>query len=324
MVPQIQSSFATNGLFANKHFSTIYPALFRKIRLIYKRKRMETPDGDFFDADLLTGSGQNHLLLMHGLEGSSASGYIMGMADSFNRQGFHVHALNFRSCSGEMNRKAISYHSGFTADVRWYILQLLINEPKARIYLCGFSLGGNALLKYLAEEGAGIAPQIIAACAFSVPVDLASSAEVLASRENKVYMQRFLYSLKSKIKQKAALFPKQIDASYLSGVNNFRDFDNHYTAPLHGYVDAADYWEQCSSKFVLHRITIPVLLLNAVNDPFLHPSCFPQAHELNQANIFLEYPANGGHVGFKTGWNGTYWIEQRAADFFKTISAYDE
>ncbi|MCE2788100.1 MAG: alpha/beta fold hydrolase [Sphingobacteriales bacterium] len=323
-MPVIQSSFKAGGLFAHKHFSTIYPALFRKVKVGYARQRVETPDGDFFDADILAGSGKKHLILMHGLEGSSSSGYILGMARFFNLQGYHVHALNFRSCSGELNRLPISYHSGFTYDIRFYIKKLLQMNPDASIYLCGFSLGGNALLRYLAEEGDKIALQIKGACAVSAPIDLKSSAEVLASSQNSMYMKRFLKSMKNKMKQKAKQFPTHFQLNNLDAIKTFLDFDNQFTAPLHGYANAQEYWQQCSSKFVLHRIAAPVLLLNALNDPFLHPDCFPEEQEINNPNLFLEYPELGGHVGFKTSWLGNYWIEKRLFQFYKTIKLHDQ
>ncbi len=313
---ELKSTFSPRGLFRNAHFSTIYPALFRKIEIRYTRKRIITADTDFFDVDYIDASSHHYLILLHGLEGSSNSAYIKGMASYFNQLNVTVCALNFRSCSGVMNRLPGSYHSGFTEDLRLFLNQLITSDPDANIYLCGFSLGGNVLLKYLGEEGLSIHPQIKSAVAVSVPANLKSSAEVLSKWYNKVYMQRFLKSLIGKMKMKSSMFPHIIKVEGIDSITDFYEFDERYTAPLHGFEGALDYWNKCSSINYLDKIKIPTLFLSAENDPFLHPDCFPDVSDFNNPFLHVEYPRQGGHVGFLSGYKGNSWIESRASSFF--------
>lgn len=314
------NDYVAKGLFKNGHFSTIYPALFSQNQIAYQRQRLQTPDADFFDVDILPGATSNTLLLLHGLEGSSRSNYIQGMAAYFNAKGFTVYAINFRSCSGSDNLKPYSYHSGFTQDIRLLVQQLTKEQSKVNLLLCGFSLGGNVLLKYLGEEGESVSPQIKAAVAISTPVDLAASSRVLAGWQNTIYMNRFLKSLKSKMITKSASFKDLIDIRDMHHIKTFHQFDNRFTAPLNCFDSAETYYKRCSSKQFLHHIRVPSLLLNAMNDPFLsYPHCFPDATTVNNPYVKFVYPAHGGHVGFVNSKQGSSWYQSRADFFFNQV-----
>jgi len=242
------------------------------------------------------------------------------MAAALSGAGWDVLAWNFRSCSGEMNRSARLYHSGETGD-----LHLLVSRAAAkydRVALVGFSLGGNMTLKLLGEAPEHLPRNLVGSVTFSVPCDLASSAARLDRPENRVYTQRFLRSLKHKVRAKAAQMPGIIDPAGVRSIKTFREFDDRFTAPLHGFRDAADYWRQSSSRQFLSAIRIPALLVNARNDPFLGPECFPREEAAGSSVVFLEVPSSGGHVGFP-GFGGLLWSEARAMEFLGTLLRED-
>lgn len=234
------------------------------------------------------------------------------MAAALQRRGWDVLAWNYRGCSGESNRLLPFYHSGASGDLHHVVSHALAVHLAPRIDLVGFSLGGNMTLKYLGERE--VPPRLHRAVAFSVPCDLACSSIRLSSRTNRLYMDRFLRSLREKLEEKQPRFPDQIDLSGISRVRNFKQFDDRFTAPLHGFRDAEDYWARSSSRPFLPGIAIPALLVNAANDPFLGPGCFPREEAAASEWFHLEVPGDGGHVGFSTT-AGEYWSEHRAAAF---------
>lgn len=297
------------------HAETILPALFRKVQVPYIRKRFELNDGDFLDVDTVFQGNSRVLLQLHGLEGSSNSTYIKGMARFYQKRGWDIAVLNFRGCSGIPNRLLSSYHSGATQDLE-YIVHILLSQGNYRqMALAGFSLGGNVLLKFLGDPGHPKPPEIKAAVAISVPVDLKSSSLQLARPQNRVYMNRFLRSLKQKMLQKNTLFPGKLNLENLEKIRTFTEFDDRFTAPIHGFRDAEEYYRICSSVFYLKNITVPTLLMNARNDPFLAPACFPEQSPM----LHTQYPDFGGHTGFSMGFpNGTYWSEIRSEMFIKS------
>lgn len=294
---------------------TIIPALFRKVKDVnWKRERIITPDEDFIDIDWSTKPSDKLIIIFHGLESSSGRAYVRGMAKKFNDLGWSAAAMNFRGCSGEENKLYRSYHSGSSDDIK-FIIDFILNDKKFRhVILIGFSLGGNALLKYLGEMSENISDRIKSAVAVSVPCDLAASATALAQRTNYIYMKRFVNKLRIKFQQKARTNPGMMDVEKINSMTTFRDVDDLYTAPAHGYLNAEDYYNKCSSIYFLQNITIPTLILNAADDPFLTDGCFPYKEAEKNKNVFLEVPASGGHVGFKMN-NGEYWQEKRAAEF---------
>lgn len=294
---------------------TIVPALFRRVRrMTTERERLELPDGDFLDLDWARAGNDRLVILSHGLEANSDAPYIQGMAAALHRRGWDVLAWNYRGCSGEMNRLLPFYHSGATQDLDHVVRHALAVHPASRVDFVGFSLGGNLTLKYLGERE--VDPRLHRAVAFSVPCDLACSSVRLGVRANRIYMERFLRSLRKKLVAKKPRFPDQIDLRGIGQVRDFRGFDDRFTAPLHGFKDAADYWARSSSKPFLSSITIPSLLVNAANDPFLGPGCYPTAEAEGSTHFHLEVPGDGGHCGFPGG-GGEYWSEKRAAEFLE-------
>ncbi|MEO6046585.1 MAG: alpha/beta fold hydrolase [Candidatus Kapaibacterium sp.] len=308
------SSFRPSFLFRNGHLQTIIPTLAKKNPDVrYRRERIATPDNDVLDLDWAETGSDQLAILSHGLEGSAARWYMRGMARSLNRAGWDALPWNFRGCAGEMNRTLRFYHSGATDDLATVIAHVKSLKRYRRIALIGFSLGGNMTLKYLGEQGRAIDPAIIGAVAFSVPCDLKTSAIRLALPSNSIYMRRFIKTLAEKVREKSRVMP-ELDASALAGMRTFQQFDDRYTAPLHGFRDAEDYWARCSSRGFLDAITIPTLIVNAVNDPFLSPECYPIAEARRSSFVSLEMPASGGHVGFMAG-GDRFWMGERALSF---------
>ncbi len=283
------------------HFNTIWANLSgRSLKVPYKRWRIDTPDGDFLDIDTLaSGKSEKLLITGHGLEGSASSSYMKRFVSELAVERFDIWAINWRSCSGEPNRKLISYHSGFTSDLAFVIEQAFEHGYRS-VFLAGFSLGGNILLKYLGEQGDRVDQRIKAAIAVSVPVDLTSVAARLDKPSNRIYLNRFLRSLKAKARIKKEMFP---DAPFslddVLQTTSFAGFDNLYTAPVNGYRNALEYWTQNSSLPYLGRISVPALLLNAQDDPFLTGKCFPKGTAPGSAiGFYHHYPSYGGHAGF--------------------------
>jgi predicted alpha/beta-fold hydrolase len=299
------------------HLETIYPALLRRVTLTsYKRERISTPDDDFLDLDWLQKDSDSVVIISHGLEGNSTRPYMKGMAKALADGGFDVCAWNLRGCSEEMNRQLRFYHSGATDDLHTVVQHIVSTKRYRSIYLVGFSLGGNITLKYLGEHNSH--NLITKAVAISVPMDLRTSCEKISRPGNRIYANRFLRSLKNKILLKSRQ-RSELDPSPLGGIKTLADFDDRYTAPLHGFRDALDYYEQCSSLRYVNDIRTPTLVINTLNDPFLSPECFPAALLKNHAFVNLQILSRGGHVGFaQFNKNGLYWSEQRALDFFRS------
>lgn len=325
-MPVLKSSYISPLFLPNGHLQTIYPALFRRTTPVpCHRERVTTADDDFLDLDwTIPVIGSDSLVIIsHGLEGSSTSPYILGMKRHLYSLGVNSLAWNMRGCSGEVNKCLRFYHSGETGDLDFVIKYSLDKGKYKRIFLIGFSLGGNITLKYLGEKGNNIPHQLAAAVAISVPCHLASCAQNLARWQNSIYLKRFLKSLRNKIKLKAPYFPSDLDFRNIDRIKNFLEFDNRYTAPLHGFKDANEYWEKNSSSYFLHNITIPTLLLNAANDPFLSKQCFPYAQAEENSNLFLETPDEGGHCGFYKRGN-SYYSEKRAGEFIRNVERLSE
>lgn len=303
----------------NAHFQTVYPHFFRRVKGVpYRRQRILTPDEDFLDLDVSSVRSRAAAIIAHGLEGNSGRSYVLGMVRALNRSGWDAVVWNFRGCSGEPNRKLRSYHSGDTADLHTVLEHVAGGGAYERIALVGFSLGGNVILKYLGERGAAASTVIHCAVAFSVPCDLKAGAEQMARPMNFFYMKRFLNMLHQKIRIKMERFPGRIDDQGFGRIRSFRDFDERYTAPLHGFAGAEDYWLKASSRPFLPLIRVPTLLVNALDDPFLAPACYPYEEARSNPYLFLETPAHGGHVGFVSfNPSGHYWSEIRTLEFLR-------
>lgn len=294
------------------HLETIFPALLRTVDVPYRRERITTPDNDFLDLDWLHQNSKKLVIISHGLEGNSTRAYMKGMARAAAAQGFDVVAWNFRGCSDEMNRLLRFYHSGATEDLECIIRHARANDYR-EIYLIGFSLGGNLTLKYLGERT--LYPEIKRAVAFSTPLDLYTSCLKISRPSNRIYANRFLNSLKEKIVRKSKMIAG-LDLTGIEKINTILDFDDRYTAPLHGFENARRYYSECSSIHFLDSIAIPTLIVNAQNDPFLSEACYPVTQFKQHDYIKFENPQHGGHVGFaQFNKNGLYWSEERALSF---------
>jgi uncharacterized protein len=316
-----KSTYKPNLLFRFNHLNTVAPTFFRKIKEVnYQRKRLTTPDKDFVDIDISSVGSKTALLLLHGLEGHSDRAYVRGPVREANRNGWDAVAMNFRGCSGEPNLAYKSYHMGLTEDVEVVVDYLIKQLKYTQLFLMGFSLGGNVTLKYIGERGSSIRPEIKGAVAVSVPCDLMASSKKIDEPSNIMYMKRFVRSLKKKAAQKIDMHPNcGLKYEELEKVSNFYGFDNLYTAPSFGYKDAVDYWQKNASKQFMPNIQIPVLLINALDDPFLTPECYPYKEARENPNLFFETPKHGGHVGFATNrkFSEPFWHELRAFEFLK-------
>jgi len=311
------SSYRAPFLCNNGHVQTIFPSLIRRPSDgFYQRERIDTPDDDFLDIDWSRTGGSKLAIISHGLEGDSHRHYMLGMSRMLNRHGWDAAAWNYRGCSGEMNRQLRMYHNGAIDDLECIVRHVTRTGSYETIALIGFSLGGNLTLVYLGHHGATLDARIRRAVVFSVPCDLRAGALELARRRNTFYMRQFLRSLHRKIKSKARQYPGMIHAEGFHRIKNFKDFDDRYTAPIHGFKDAEDYWRRCSSGQFIPAIRVPTLIVNALDDPFLAAACYPIQAASDSDAVFLEMPASGGHVGFvQCNRDKRYWSEVRAMEF---------
>ncbi len=312
--------------FSSGHVQTIYPFVFRPCaRLPYERQRLETSDGDFVDLDWSRAGSDRLVLILHGLEGHSRSKYVLGMARAARFHGLDVLAMNHRSCGGELNRKPGMYHSGWTLDLHEVLLMVEALGRYRSVDLVGFSLGANVVLKYLGEDPSRVPAIVRRAVALSVPCDLEDAARALDRPGCAIYMRYLLDLLRKKIILKSRLFPGMFDLTGLDRLRTFRQFDDRFTAPLHGFRDAQDYWRRSSSRQFLGGIERGACIINAVNDPFLGPGCFPLSEVRGNGALRLIAPGTGGHVGFvgsgNPGW--MYWSEWMALRFLQDPSCED-
>lgn len=316
-MPLLTSQYKAPIWIGGKHAQTIIPSLFRKvIGVPLIRERIYTEDCDFLDIDWSCRGNRSLAIISHGLEGSSRQSYILGMIQAFALKGWDALAWNFRGCSGELNRSVRFYDAGSTGDLHCVIMHALQTKRYEQIALLGFSFGGSITLKYLGDAASVLPSEVTKACVFSVPCDLYACARSLSNGINRIYLNRFLITLKDKITKKAKLHPEIFARVKTSKIRDFIDFDNQITAPLSGFKDALHYYIECSSKQNIPHIKIPTLIINAENDPFLHPSCFPYEECQRSESVYFECPYDGGHQGFiKNQINGLYWSEERALEF---------
>jgi predicted alpha/beta-fold hydrolase len=281
-----------------------------------RHERLELPDGDFLDLDWTAGERGPIALVLHGLEGSSASHYASGLLAAIVRQGWRGVVMHFRGCGGQPNRLARSYCAGDTADIGHVVDWLHWREPAAPLAAVGYSLGGNALLKWLGKTD--IDPPLHAAVAVSVPFLLDTCARRLGRGFSRLYQFHLLRELRCSYRQKfhyRSDGPVRLDE--LAALQDFYAFDDRITAPLHGYAGVHDYYARASCRPYLQRIRIPTLILHALDDPFMLPDAVPAAAEL-AASVHLELSHHGGHVGFVAGrwpWRAEYWLERRIPAF---------
>jgi hypothetical protein len=302
------------------HLQTIYPYFLLKQPLpTLRRERWDTPDGDVIDVDWLDGPADAPLvILFHGLEGCSRSHYARALLSALQARGWRGAVPHFRGCGGEPNRLPRAYHSGDFAEIDWVLRRLAAAAPAVPRYAAGVSLGGNALLKWLAVEGERAAQVIDAAAAVSAPMDLMAAGLGLARGFNRLYTWNFLRTLKRKSLAKLNRFPGLFDRTALLQARTMYDFDNVVTAPLHGFRDTDDYWTRASTRNELHRIRLPTLIVHARNDPFLPGQYLPHAGHVS-AWVRMDFPRAGGHAGFVSGpFPGHLrWLPGRLLGFFQ-------
>lgn len=291
------------------HAQTIWSALLshRGRAALYRRERWATPDGDFIDVDI-QGAGAEGveapqapwLVLFHGLEGSSGSAYGLAFAEVARQRGWNYAVPHFRGCSGEMNLAPRAYHSGDFEEIGW-ILARMRARAAVPLRAVGISLGGNALMRWAEEAGETAASVASAVSCVCSPLDLMASGEAIGRGLNRqVYTRMFLRTMKPRALAKWAQYPGLFDRERLMAARDLREFDDVFTGPLHGFKDTDDYWTRASAKPHLHRIRIPALALNALNDPFIPACSLPKPGEVGPF-VKLWQPAHGGHVGFPSG-----------------------
>jgi uncharacterized protein len=320
------STFKPAWWLRNCHLQTIYPALLRKAPNPpeYHRERLTTPDHDFIDVDFCGTGNQPLVILLHGLTGSSQSGYIKGLQGTLYKQGLRSAALNFRGCSGQSNNRARCYHSGETEDIQFLYQILRQREPDTPIAAVGFSLGGNVLLKWLGEQGQYI--NLFAAVAVSAPLVLGVCATKLDQGVSKLYRGNLLKELKAYMQNKLVHLDnlghfedatKVKALGDLSIIRSFWQYDDLVVAKLHGFKDVHDYYQRSSSRQYLKSIAVPTLVIHAVDDPFMTSEVLPGLDEIS-GHVHLEFTQHGGHVGFIAGhipFKPYYWLEQRIPEF---------
>ena len=312
-MPHVIDLYKPPLVFRNGHIHTIYPALFRKTPDIpWTRQRIRLPDSDFLDLDWYRNGFKRLVVLGHGLEGSTASTYIRAAAELYSENRFDVLAWNQRSCSGEMNDMPRFYHHGATDDVHEVLRH---TSDYDEVHYVGYSLGGNVMLKYLGEGSFQIPGNFISGVAISAPVDLPSCVKEILHIRNRLYHDKFLRSLKQKVRDKAAKMPRRFSSEHLPKVRNLVDFDRHYTAPLHGFESPQDYYSRASSRPFLPSIGHPTLLLQARDDPMMGSGCYPVSEaEDNDSFTFIE-TRYGGHIAFTKPKSRWHWMEEVTLDF---------
>ncbi|MEX2670868.1 MAG: hydrolase [Phycisphaeraceae bacterium] len=319
--PATASPFRPAWWLRGAHAQTLFAALCRRHPpLAMRQERWELADGDFLDLRFAgddQASDRPTVLLLHGLQGSHKSAYIQGMMRAIVARGWRAVLIHFRGCGGELNRLPISYHSGHTEDLAHVIAEFQERQPHAPLAAVGYSLGGNVLLKRLAESGRDVG--LKAAVAVSVPYDLGCAAERIERGFSRLYQWHLLRSLRHMVREKLQVTPGALPLTEadINALRTFRLFDDQVTAPMHGFAGVEDYYTRCSSGPMLSRIQTPTLLIHARNDPFMTPAAVPDATALPD-HVQLELSRDGGHVGFVAGrypWAPTYYLERRIPDY---------
>jgi predicted alpha/beta-fold hydrolase len=329
-MPVVVRAYSPAWWLPGPHARTIWGRFFRRTPPLDTRvERWDTDDGDFVDlVRLAAPSGAPHLVMLHGLEGTARSHYARGLFLEAARRRWAADLLLFRGCSGEPNRAARFYHSGETSDIGAVASRLFLADPGAPFLFAGVSLGGNVLLKWLGESGDSLAQRVVAAAAVSVPFDLARASRHISRGFSRVYERHFLRSLRRKALAKLDRYPDLASRGRIESASTLYDFDDAVTAPVHGFVDADDYYSRSSSIGFLSAIKVPTLLLSAIDDPFLPADVLREVQQIAAGNsrLEVEFREKGGHVGFVSGQNPLrpfYYAEWRVTQFLEqALAAY--
>jgi predicted alpha/beta-fold hydrolase len=308
------------------HLQTLWGKLVRRPPQVTTRaERWTTPDGDTLeirrlDAPAGAPADVPRLLILHGLEGTIRSHYILGLLDQAQRRGWAADVLIFRGCNGELPRAPRFYHSGETTDLDFVVGRLIHEGPRQPLVAVGVSLGGNVLLKWLGEQGDDAPVQLRSAAAVSVPYDLERGSRQIERGFSRLYTFHFLRTLRRKALAKLAQEPGLFAETPLRSARTLTDFDDAVTAPVHGFASARDYYTRSSSRHFLAEIRRSTLLLSAYDDPFLPRVVLDDVAEMASSNRLLtvEFHEKGGHVGFVSGsvpWRARYYAEQRTIEY---------
>ncbi|CDF79073.1 abhydrolase 6 [Formosa agariphila KMM 3901] len=302
----------------NPHFSTIYAAKIKHVDTPnYKTEILELSDGDFLNIDYSIKSLKKAVILCHGLEGDSRRTYNNSCANYFLERDFSVIAWNNRTCGGHMNRLPQMYHHGSIEDLD-AVVQFAFSQGIASVYIIGYSMGGAQVLNYLGKQK--LDSRIKAAVAVSAPTHIRTCSDTLKVGFNKVYLNTFKKGIVNKLKQKVIQFPELANTDKINALHSFAEIDDYFTAPMHGFTDKDDYYEKVSPEFILKNITTPVLIINALDDPFLGERCYPNSIAENSKYVYLETPKYGGHCAFPLKDSKQSYAEVRAFDFFNERS----
>ena len=323
-MPILSADYTPPRWLRSGHANTIWPVIFRKVPCIpAQRVRLETPDDDFIDLDIMratpaNGKARKAAILSHGLEGCVKRTYMQGMAQAFLDQGWDVVGRHMRGCSGEPSRQPGRYHMGETDDLH-QVATYCAEQGWETLMLVGFSMGGSQTLKYLGEDPQRVPRAVKAGAAVSVPCDLSGSAHRLSSPGCVVYMAYFMRSMREKMRVKASMHKDFPSIDGLDDIRTFDQFDERFTAPLNGFRSAQDYWQRSACLPHLRHIEVPTLVINAEDDPFLSPSCTPYDEARRNERLYLSAPRHGGHVGFVS--NGPrYWTEDKVLEYVREMA----
>lgn len=299
----------------NGHFSTIYMGAVKSYSTpVYKRFRLELEDGDFLLVDYQLKSPKKAVILCHGLEGDSQSGYNNRAAHYFLRHGYSVFAWNNRSCGGEMNPGIRLYHHGETEDLS-RVVNAILKKGFAAVYLLGYSMGGAQIVNYLGQTE--VDKRVKSAVAVSTPVSLKSSAERMERGLSNVYLKRFIDKIRVKIIEKAKRYPHILSVEKVRRIKSFEDLASEFIVPVYGFEDLNDFYQKASPKTAIKEVKTPVLILNAEDDPIIGPDSYPRREAGQNLYVYLETPKNGGHCGFPEKGKAYAYSEVRAMEFFE-------
>lgn len=316
------STYSAPFLFQNAHLHTVFPSFFRNAEEVqYERERFDTPDGDYLYLDWAKcGKPCKELIIVsHGLCGHSHRHYVLSLIQAMNRIDLDAVTWNYRG-TGQTDNKLLKLTTNNSSDeLDWVTRHCIATGGYKRVYLIGYSMGGNITMLYLAREAHTLPPEVGGGVIFCGTIDLPASNAKLNTPIGKLYTKHFLRKLERNLQKKKEQYPDQIDLKPLAEVDTFAQFDDLYTAPLMGFRNATDYWETASACSWLHQLQVPVLLVNPKDDPFLDGKCYPIAEAEANPNLYLEMPDNGGHCGFMSPKGEEWWPARRTREFLNAV-----
>ncbi len=314
------STYQAPPFSGNAHLQTIIPSFFRKESAVaYQRESFEMPDGDFVYLDWACGSSPSSdlVIISHGLCGSTQRHYVLSLVHAFRAMQVDCLAWNFRLTGPSPGRLLKMTTSDSSEELGWITEHAIVKGGYRRVFHVGYSMGGNICLLYLGREARRLPDEVVGGAAFCATIDLPVCSRIMDSSTGKLYTWHFLRKMSRGMLEKHKQFPGQIDLETLARVRSFREFDEHFTAPMMGFKDADDYWRRASASAWLHKLSVPTLLVNPSNDPFLGGDCYPLECARKSRLLYLETPEEGGHCGFIGAKNQEWWPATRSKEFFE-------